>query len=503
MTAQKLMRNFDTTHGGFGRAPKFPPSMTMSFLLRQYARTKDGGLLAAIELTLDKMACGGMYDQLGGGFHRYSVDERWLAPHFEKMLYDNALLSRLYLDAWLVTQKPFYRQIVEEILDYVIREMTNANGGFYSTQDADSEGEEGKFFVWTPAEITALLSEEDARMFCAFFDVTEAGNFEEANILHVDDAFETVAERLQAAPERLQQALHRGREILFQEREKRIKPFRDEKMLTAWNGLMMRSFAEAAQVLGRTDYLEVARRNAEFVMANLCKDGRLLRTHKNGVSKLNAYVEDYAYLADGLLALYEATFDVRWFNEARQLTDTMIAQFWDEQDGGFFFTSHDHETLISRTKDFYDNATPSGNSVAAHVLLRLHLFTGEARYRELAGAIFALMKNMLDRAPSGFGHLLCALDTAISTPYEIAVVGNPNDETTAELLTTVFQRYLPNKVVAYAAPDDAAAFAAIPLLTGRTTREGKAQAYVCRQFTCAAPVTEAAALEAQLTAERY
>ncbi len=498
MAVQKLMRNFDPVHGGFGRAPKFPPSMTMSFLLRQYARTNDSGLLAAIELTLDKMACGGMYDQLGGGFHRYSVDERWLAPHFEKMLYDNALLVRLYLDAWLVTNKPFYRQTVEEILDYVRREMTDANGGFYSTQDADSEGEEGKFFVWTPAEIAALLGEEDAKLFCAFFDVTEAGNFEEHNILHVGEDFETVAERLQVAPERMQQALMRGREILFHEREKRTKPYRDEKMLTAWNGLMLRSFAEAAQVLGRSDYLEVARRNAEFVLANLRKDGRLLRTHRDGASKLNAYLEDYAYLADGLLALYEATFEVRWFNEARLLTDTMIAQFWDEREGGFFFTSHDHETLISRTKDFYDNATPSGNSVAAHVLLRLNLFTGEARYRELADTIFALMKNMIDRAPSGFGHLLCALDAALARSYEIAVVGQPEDETTAELLATVFQRYLPNKVVAFAAPDDAAAFAAIPLLAGRSTRAGKAQAYVCQHFTCAAPVMEAKALQTLL-----
>jgi uncharacterized protein len=378
--------------------------------------------------------------------------------------------------------------------------MTDASGGFYSTQDADSEGEEGKFFVWTPAEIASLLGEEDARMFCAFFDVTEAGNFEEHNILHVDEDFETVAERLQVAPERLQQALLKGREILFNEREKRIKPFRDEKMLTAWNGLMMRSFAEAAQVLGRADYLDIACRNAEFVLANLHKDGRLLRTHKDGISKLNAYLEDYAYLADGLLALYEATFDVRWFNTARQLTDTMIAQFWDEQEGGFFFTSHDHESLISRTKDFYDNATPSGNSVAAHVLLRLNLFTGEARYRELADAIFALMKNMLDRAPSGFGHLLCALDLALAKPYEIAVVGATDDKTTAELLDTVFQHYLPNKVVAFAAPDNVAAFAAIPLLAERTTLNGAAQAYVCRHFTCAAPVSQAAELHAQLSA---
>jgi hypothetical protein len=496
--ANKLMRGFDPVHGGFGRAPKFPPAMTMSFLLRQHARKKDASLLAAVELTLDKMARGGMYDQLGGGFHRYSVDERWLVPHFEKMLYDNALLSRLYLDAWLITGNPLYQQIAEEILDYVRREMTDASGGFYSTQDADSEGEEGKFFVWTPDEITALLGEEDARLFCRYFDVTEGGNFEGHNILHVDDDLASIAKVTHVTPERLQQALMRGMEILFFEREKRIKPFRDEKMLTAWNGLMLRSFAEAAQVLDRADYLAVAMKHAEFVLSQLRQDGRLLRTHKDGVSKLNGYLEDYAYLADGLLSLYEASFDVRWFNEARALADTMIAQFWDAREGGFFFTSHDHESLISRTKDFYDNATPSGNSVAAAVLLRLHLFTGEARYRELAETIFALMHNMLQRAPSGFGHLLCALDLALASPLEIAIIGTPADKTKAEMLAKIRQRYLPNKVVACAAPDETAASAAIPLLAGRAAVEGKATAYVCRQFTCAAPVTTAEALEAQL-----
>jgi hypothetical protein len=493
--AGKLMRGFDPVNGGFGRAPKFPPAMTMSFLLRQYARKKDTSLLAAVELTLDKMARGGIYDQLGGGFHRYSVDERWLVPHFEKMLYDNALLSRLYLDAWLVTGNALYQQIAEEILDYVRREMTDTSGGFYSTQDADSEGEEGKFFVWTTEEITAGLGEEDAKLFCRYFDVTEQGNFEGHNILHVDNDLASIAKVTHVTPERLQQALMRGMEILFFEREKRIKPFRDEKMLTAWNGLMLRSFAEAAQALGREDYLAVAIKNAEFVLSQLYKDGRLLRTHKDGVSKLNGYLEDYAYLADGWLSLYEASFDVRWFNEARALADTMIAQFWDEAEGGFFFTSHDHEALISRTKDFYDNATPSGNSVAASVLLRLHLFTGEVRYRELAETIFALMHNMLQRAPSGFGHLLCALDLALASPLEIAIIGNAADE----MLAIVRQRYLPNKVLACAAPDETVASAAIPLLAGRTPVNGKPTAYVCRQFTCAAPVTSAEALAAQLT----
>ncbi len=496
--AQQILRAFDPVEGGFGRAPKFPPSMTLSFLLRQYQRTNDPALLAAVELTLQKMARGGMYDQLGGGFHRYSVDEKWLAPHFEKMLYDNALLSRIYLDAYLVTGNGFYKQIVTETLDYVRREMTDANGGFYSSQDADSEGEEGKFFVWSRAEVEALLGAEDAKLFNRYFDVSDAGNFEGHNILHVDESLETIAKLLKVEPERLQAALTRGKQILFQAREQRIKPGRDEKLLTAWNGLMLRSFAEAAQVLSRADYLETAVRNAEFVCATLKREGRLLRTHKDGASKLNAYQEDYAYLIDGLLALYEASFDTRWFVAARALADTMIEQFWDAENGGFYFTSADHETLISRTKDFYDNATPAGNSVAAHVLLRLALFTGAARYRELAEQILQLTLHDVQRMPNAFGHTLCALDLYLSEAPEIAIAGSWSDPATAELIATVFQRYLPNKVVALAALDDVTVGQTIPLLAERGPLGGKAAAYVCRNFVCAAPVTAAAELAALL-----
>jgi uncharacterized protein len=496
--AQQILRAFDPVEGGFGRAPKFPPSMTLSFLLRQHQRTKAPALLAAVELTLDKMARGGMYDQLGGGFHRYSVDEKWLVPHFEKMLYDNALLARIYLDAYLVTGNEFYQQIVTETLDYVRREMTDASGGFYSSQDADSEGEEGKFFVWVPQEVEALLNAEDAALFNRYFDVSAAGNFEGHNILHVDESVETIAKLLKVTPERLEEVITRGKRLLFEAREQRIKPGRDEKMLTAWNGLMLRSFAEAAQVLSRADYLETAVRNAEFVLATLKRDGRLLRSHKDGISKLNAYQEDYAYLIDGLLALYEASFDTRWFAEARALADTMIEQFWDAENGGFYFTSADHETLISRTKDFYDNATPAGNSVAAHVLLRLALFTGEAHYRELAEQILQLTLPDVQRMPNGFGHMLCAHDLYLSEAREIAIVGSWTDPTTAELIAAVFQRYLPNKVVALAAPDDALAGQAIPLLAQRGLVGGKATAYVCRNFVCAAPVATAAELEALL-----
>jgi uncharacterized protein YyaL (SSP411 family) len=497
--ANHLIRSLDPRHGGFGNKPKFPPSMAITFLLRQYHRTKDPSTLSAVELTLEKMAKGGIYDQLGGGFHRYSVDEKWLVPHFEKMLYDNALLSRIYLDAFLVTGKEFYRRIVTETLDYVRREMTDPGGGFYSTQDADSEGEEGKFFVWTPEEVRTLLGEEDALLFSRYFDVTEMGNFEGHNILHVDEDLETITKLMGVTAGRLAEVIERGQRVLFEERERRVKPHRDEKMLAAWNGLMLRSFAEAARVLDRQDYLEVAIRNADFLLTHLSRDGRLLRTHKNSESKLNAYLEDYAYVSDGLLALYEATFDPRWFEEARKLVETMIAQFWDAESGGFFFTSADHEPLITRTKDFYDNAMPAGNSVATHVLLRLSLLTGEGRYRRMAEVILRLMKTIVMRAPSAFGHLLCALDLYLASPYEVAIVGDPHSEETKALVDTVFKLYLPNKVVAFASPGDDAVRQKIKLLENRNQIDGKPTAYVCRNFYCEAPVTEPGQLNTQLT----
>ena len=494
-SATKLLQALDRDHGGFGNRPKFPPSMSLSFLLREHARTGNQRLLEAVELTLDRMACGGIYDHLGGGFHRYSVDERWLVPHFEKMLYDNALLSRIYLDAWLVTGKPLYRQVVEETLGYVMREMTDSSGGFYSTQDADSEGVEGKFFVWTPEEVTRLLGEEDGGIFCAFYDITPEGNFEERSILHVDQERPTFAARLGIGVDQLESILARGRQLLFAAREERIRPGRDEKMLTAWNGLMLRSFAEAARMLGRADYLAVATRNADFLLSHLRRDGRLLRTHKEGESRLNAYLEDYAFLIDGLLALYQATFDARWFTEARQLAETMISIFADPEDGGFFFTSNDHETLITRSKDYYDNAIPSGNSVAAGVLIKLALYTGEYRYRELAEPILRQTAGVLARMPTGFGEMLGALDLLLSSPLEIAIIGDQDDPQTQKLLDVVFGIYQPNRVVVLAA---SGAATTIPLLDQRTAIGGLPTAWICRQLLCEPPVTDPEALRRRL-----
>src|SRR3989441_9340027 len=386
--------------------------------------------LEIVEVSLQHMANGGIYDQLGGGFHRYSVDAEWLVPHFEKMLYDNALLSRIYLHSYLVTNNALYERVVEETLGYVVREMLSPEGGFYSTQDADSEGEEGRFYTWTAAEIDAALLREDAALFKAYYGVTEQGNFEGRNVLHVAQDELRVAENAEITLETLQASLKRSREILFNAREKRVKPGRDEKILTSWNGLMLRSFAEAARYLDRPDYLQIAINNAEFLLRELNRDGRLHRTYKDGRARLNGYLEDYTFLADGLLALYEASFHPHWFAEAQHLIDEAINLFADQQNGGFFDTGSDHEALISRPKDIMDNATPAGNSVAADVLLRLAAFTGEEDYRRRADDYLRPIAGITVQHPQSFGHLLGALDFAISQSKEIALIGDPQQPDT-------------------------------------------------------------------------
>ncbi|HEX8774966.1 MAG TPA: thioredoxin domain-containing protein [Pyrinomonadaceae bacterium] len=493
-----VARGYDPKHGGFGRAPKFPPAMTLEFLLRTHARTGESAALEMARHTCRKMAEGGMYDQLGGGFHRYSTDERWLVPHFEKMLYDNALLSRQYLHLYQQTGEDFYRRIVVETLDYVVREMTDANGGFYSTQDADSEGHEGKFFVWTVDEIREVLGEEDATLFCAYYDVTPQGNFEGQNILNVRRSLEDAAKAEGVSPERLAQALERGRRELFVVRERRIKPARDEKVLTAWNGLMLAGFSEAAAILDRADYLSVAKRNARFVLDNLHRDGLLLRTYKDGRAKLNGYLEDYSFFADGLIALYQSTGELSWLEEARTLTERMMEEFWDNEEGGFFYTGKSHEELIVRSKDYFDNATPSGNSVAAEVLLHLGILTGNEEYGRKAVTLFRLLRDTMLRHPSAFGRLLGALDFYLSTPKEIVIIGERESPETKALLREVWGRYLPNKVVVLSTEGEKSAAQTVPLLQGRNMIGAKPTAYVCERYTCQRPVTTAAELAAQL-----
>lgn len=497
-----ITRNYDAKYGGFGSAPKFPAPMNLEFLLRIYHRTGQRDALEMVEHTCRRMAEGGMYDQLGGGFHRYSTDARWLVPHFEKMLYDNALLSRLYLHVYQVTNDDFYRRIAEETLDYVVREMTDERGGFYSTQDADSEGHEGKFFVWTVDEIKEILGEDDAALFCAYYDVTAGGNFEGQNILNVTRPAEKVAREAHITVERLLEAVERGRRKLFAVREGRIKPQRDEKVLTAWNGLMLASFAEAAAILERDDYLETAKSSARFILEKMRRERLLLRTYKDGQAKLNAYLEDYAFFIDGLLALFEATGELRWLEDARSLAEIMNEEFWDEEDGGYFYTGRSHEELIVRSKDFLDNATPSGNSVAAEVLLRLAVLTGNEDYSRKAVTIFRLLGGQMTRYPSAFGRLFAALDFYLSSPKEIAIIGPRGDAATQALIREVWKGYVPNKIVVQAEANDTAAAEAVPLLRGRLQTGGVPTAYVCEHYTCQQPVNTAAELAQQLAPQR-
>jgi hypothetical protein len=526
--AQNLMRSLDPYEGGFSDAPKFPQPMNLDFLLQNWRRTGDEKQRKAVTYTLAKMARGGIYDQLGGGFHRYSTDAHWLVPHFEKMLYDNAQLARTYLHAWQITGEAELRRIVEETLDYVLREMTArsgglAEGGFYSTQDADSEGVEGKFFVWTPDEVLALLGPNDGPLFSAYFDVTARGNFHEGghstNILHAENDLEDAAEKLKVSEEQLAGVIARGREILFVARERRVHPGRDEKILAEWNGLMIHALAEAGAVLGRADYVQAAVRGAEFVLTRMARSQesgvggqepglrpssfvlRLFRTYNAGRAHLNAYLEDYAAVALGFVALYQATFELRWLEAAAALAQTILVEFRDADGAGFFQVSADHEKLVVRRKDFIDSAIPSGNSLTAELFLKLAVLLGDdaAGYLRHAEGILRLMADGMGEQPLAFGRLLCALDLYLNPGQEIAIIGDPAAGDTRALLAEVRRRYLPNSVLALAAPGDTAAAELIPLLAERGAIDGRAAAYVCRDFVCSLPVTEPEALAAQLT----
>jgi uncharacterized protein YyaL (SSP411 family) len=492
-----LDMGFDRFNGGWGQAPKFPQPMTIEFLLAHYTRTGDQNALRMAELNLTKMAYGGIYDQLGGGFHRYSTDAVWLVPHFEKMLYDNSQLARAYVHAWQVTHNPLYKSVALETLDYVAREMTHSDGGFYSTQDADSEGVEGKFFIWSVDEVRTILGDE-AVLLTDVYDVTSHGNFEGSNILHLARDPATVATEHHIDEGKLQVILNAARKTLFDVRSNRIKPGRDEKVLTAWNGLMMAAFAEASQVFHREDYRRIAEKNADFILRELrAPEGRLRRSWKHGSgAKLNGYLEDYSHLIEGLLSLYQATFDERWFTAARQLADAMIAHFA-AADGTFYDTSDDHEALITRPRDLQDNAVPAGNSVAALVLLKLAAYTGEATYRAHAESGLCSLQESIKKHPTAFGEWLLAYEFLVADIVEIAFVGDPSSSDFQRLRDVVFADYRPNQVVAATRPDTSSQ---IPLLKGRTATNGRASAYVCHNMACQLPVTDTVALAAQLPA---
>ena len=489
---ESIQSNYDPIHGGFGAAPKFPQAMSLEFLLRRYHRTQDLSLLNAITKSLDSMAYGGIYDQLGGGFHRYSVDARWLVPHFEKMLYDNALLSRAYLDAFMRTRNPLYERITSETLDYVRREMTDSEGGFYSAQDADSEGEEGKYYVWTPAEIEAVVGIDDARLFSGYYGVTPDGNFEEKNILFLSEG---------AGAGLSEEEIKRVRTVLnpqlLEARAKRVRPETDTKVIAGWNGLMLQSFAQAARQLGRPADLETAVSNGEFLVSTMVQDGRLAHTYTPGKAAGLGFLEDYGGVAVGLLALYEATFDSKWFTAARGLCDTVLQEFYDGN-GVFYDTSTRHEALIVRPRNLFDNAVPSGTSLACDALLRLFAYTGEGRYLEPVEAVLRLQAEALTKAPSAFGRLLCVADSLLGPMKEVAIVGDPAAHDTQSLLESINEEYAPDIVLALRHPEDDAAAEVIPLLAERNQVDGKATAYVCRQFVCRRPTTDLVKLREQI-----
>jgi uncharacterized protein YyaL (SSP411 family) len=480
--ATGLERDIDPVHGGFGGAPKFPQPMLVEVLLRHHVRT---GKPAALEMalqTLRAMADGGIHDQLGGGFHRYAVDDHWLIPHFEKMLYDNALLARAYLDAWQLTHDPAFRRVAENTLAFVLREMASPEGSFYSSLDADSDGEEGRFYVWTPQELETALGADQADTVARAFDVTAEGNFEGRNILHPVAAGAT--EILDAARDRL---------MAF--RAQRVRPHRDEKVIAGWNGLMLRAVADAGRVLDRPDLVSAAQANADFLLSHMRHGGRMRRSYKDGRAPLAGYLEDQAAVADGLLALYEATFDPRWLDEVRGLVSEMVNAFWDPSSGAFFDTAQDQEQLVARPQDVTDNAIPSGTSLAVDVLLRAGMLLGEPSWIDISRTTLERLAPTAAKAPLAFGRLLEAIDFHLGRTVELAIIGEPGDTQTRRLLEVIRERFLPNRLVAVAPGESA-----VPLLAGRRSLDGKATAYLCEGFVCQAPTTDPAQLARQLEA---
>jgi hypothetical protein len=501
--AASLERVFDFTHGGFGRAPKFPHPMHLQLLLRIWRRRPREGLIDMVRLNLDKMARGGIYDHLAGGFARYSVDERWLVPHFEKMLYDNALLTAAYLDGYLVTGDPHYARTVRETCDYLLRYMTDESGGFHSTEDADSEGEEGKFYVWSPAEVKQILGDERGERFCYVYDVTEQGNFEGHNILNLPKSIEQCTSLRGWNLAELERELAQSRAKLLAVRDGRVRPGKDDKILVSWNALMIDSLARAGGILDDSKYLAAAQRAANFILRELRReDGRLLHSWRHGRAKFDAYLDDYTYLANALVTLYEADFDERWIDEAVRLVDIVLQHFADSEQGGFFYTADDHEQLIARHRDFQDSSVPSGNAMAAIVLLRLGKLCGRADYLQAAESTLQAGLHMMEQLPMAAGQLLIALDMHLGPFSELALLGDAAEAASASVLAELRRRYLPNQIVACRRTAETTVSAALktlsshldPLFAGKQPGDEPPTLFVCENFACQAPVTGPAAV---------
>ena len=496
--SSQLSSAFDKKYGGFGMAPKFPPSSALSLLLRQYFYTEDKSFLAMAEKTLRSMARGGMYDQIGGGFHRYSTDARWLVPHFEKMLYDNAQLAIVYYEAFQTTGDSFYRRVADETLSYVLRDMTDSTGGFHSAEDADSEGEEGKFYVWTPEEISAVLKPDLVSLATAYYNITDKGIFEGGtSIAHVAISDEEFADANGLSEAQWNAKLQIIRASLLAERSNRVRPLKDDKILVAWNGLMMSAFCKGYQVTGNQNYLHAAKKAAEFILTSMrSEDGGLLRSYRSGQAKIAAFIDDYAFFTTGLIDLYESDFDRKWLAAAEELSQEMTALFWDEDNAAFFFHSGHDETVLNRTKMFHDGAIPSGNAVAIQTVERLAVLLGKEAYREKAYRALLSISGRLDKSPRGFEQSTAAMDFFVHPPPEIAIVGHADASDTKALIHIAHTTYLPARVVAWREPDSPMS---LPLLDGKTMFDGKATAYVCQNYTCKAPVTKPDALSASLS----
>ena len=505
VAAQNLARSFDPVDGGFGGAPKFPQPSRLALLLRYARRTRDPGTTAMVATTLDKMVAGGIYDHVGGGFHRYSTDARWLVPHFEKMLYDNAQLALVYLQAWQHTRDPAYERIACEILDYIAREMTSPEGGFYSATDADSptpdgHDEEGWFFTWTPYELEVLLGPDSASVVSVAFGVTKSGNFEGRNILHRVKTDREVASELNMPARRVAETLESARAILYDVRALRPPPIRDEKIIAAWNGMMISAFAQAGWALAEARYVDVAARAARFVLERMrAKDGALVRTYREGKKGSASFLDDYAFMVAACLDLYEASGDPGWIKRAVELQTDQDLRYLDTQSGGYYLSASDGETLLVREKPAYDRAVPSGNSVAANNLLRLHDFTGEAKWRSGAERLFASLAFRVTRSPTGFPLLLVALDRYYDTPLEIALIAPADRQEASSLNERLRTSFVPNK--AFTVLTDAEASqqqAVIPWLEAKRAMGGKSTAYVCERGRCELPTPNPAVFQKQL-----
>ena len=505
IAAQRLASMFDPVDGGFSGAPKFPQPSRLLLLLRYARRTRDAGATAMVTVTLDKMAAGGIYDHVGGGFHRYSTDAQWLVPHFEKMLYDNAQLAVVYLEAWQHTGDPAYERIAREILDYVAREMTSPEGGFYSATDADSptpsgHDEEGWFFTWTPDELELLLGADDAAVVSAAYGVTKSGNFEGRNILHRVKTDREVATELRIPVKRVTEVLTSARSTLYDARGSRPPPIRDEKIIAAWNGMMIAAFAQAGWTLADARYVDVAARAARFVLDQMrAKDGALVRTYRDGKKGSTSFLDDYAFMEGACLELYEATGDSSWIKRAIELQTDQDARYLDKQSGGYYLSPSEGETLLVREKPAYDRAVPSGNSVAANNLLRLHDFTGNAQWRSAAEHLFASLAFRVTRSSTGFPLLLVALDHYYDTPLEIAVVAPVSLDEAGPLTERLRKSFVPNKAFAVLTESEATEqLALIPWLEGKRAMGGKSTAYVCERGRCDLPTSKPGVFQKQI-----